>query len=219
MPCRPSRCEALGAQLGRCLPGQGRDPAAHPGQGLLERLCLQGGPLVLLRCLAARAMFGHTGTGSPAVLADVFVTRAPDPAFEVDRRVLAVLGGLMLCLAAMAAMTPAASAIPAPPEPDDAPLPPPPAVTPAGLPPWAILAMLASTVVLSVAATLITLSLERALRARNARRAVRSPPDVPSSTPRTAPDQGAAWSVSEILDSDPALRDRTGRMRHRIINH
>jgi hypothetical protein len=36
----------------------------------------------------------HTGTGAPAVLADVLVTRAPDPAFEVDRRVLVKRGQL-----------------------------------------------------------------------------------------------------------------------------
>jgi hypothetical protein len=64
--------------------------------------------------------------------------------------------------------------------------------------------MLASTVVLSVAATLITLSLERARRARNALHAVRSSPNAPSSTPTPAPEPGAAWSVPEILDSDPA---------------
>src|SRR5580693_10410735 len=88
LPCRPGRREPLRAQFGRRLPGQGGDPAAHPGQGRLERLGLQGGPLVLRHCLATRALLDHTGTSAPAVLADVLVTRAPDPAFEVDRRVL-----------------------------------------------------------------------------------------------------------------------------------
>jgi glutaminase len=93
-PCGPGRREPLGAQLGRRLPGQGRDPAAHPGQGLLERLGLHAGPLVLRPGRAARAVFGHPGTGRPAVLADVLVARAPDPGFQVDRRVLVQLGEL-----------------------------------------------------------------------------------------------------------------------------
>jgi hypothetical protein len=127
---------------------------------------------------------------------------------QASHRALAVLGAFTLGLAAMTAIAPTASATPPPPEPSSylpvAPPLPPPAVTPPVLPLWVIVAMLACTVVLSVGATLITLSLERARRARNARRAVRWSPDAaPARTSTTAPDPGAAWSVPEILDSDP----------------
>ena len=63
MPCRPRRREPRRAQFGRCLPGQDGDPAADPGQGLLECLGLQCGPLVLRRCLATRTQFERSADG------------------------------------------------------------------------------------------------------------------------------------------------------------
>jgi hypothetical protein len=39
-------------------------------------------------------VFGHPGAGRPTVLADVLVACAPDPGFQVDRRVLVKRGEL-----------------------------------------------------------------------------------------------------------------------------
>src|SRR6185312_7983057 len=88
LPYGPGCREPLSAQRGRCLPGQGRDPAAHPGQGLFERLGFHGGPLVFRTRRAPPAVFDDPGAGRPTVLADVLVACTPDPGFQVDRRVL-----------------------------------------------------------------------------------------------------------------------------------
>src|SRR6478672_8345633 len=91
---RPGRRQPFRSQLRRGLPGQGRDPPAHPGQGLFERLGLQDGPLVLWPRLAPPAVLGHGGAGGPAVLADVLVPGTPDPGFQLDGRVLIKRGEL-----------------------------------------------------------------------------------------------------------------------------
>ena len=92
-PCAPGRwpCFAALAASSRSarsaaaeLPGQHRHPAAHPGQGFFERLGLQGSSLVFRSCFAPPTLVDHPGTSAPAVLADVFVPRAPDPGFELD---------------------------------------------------------------------------------------------------------------------------------------
>jgi hypothetical protein len=94
-PCFAARAAASrSAQPRGGLPGQDRHPPAHPGQRLLERLGLHGGVLVLRPRLAARAVLGDPGAGAPPVLADVLVPRAPDPALELDGRVLVQRGEL-----------------------------------------------------------------------------------------------------------------------------
>jgi hypothetical protein len=94
LPRGPSGRDPLGTQLRRGLPGQGRDPAAYPRQGLFERLGLHGRAPVLRPGPATPALLSHAGSGIAAVLADVLVTSAPDPRLQFYGRVLIERGEL-----------------------------------------------------------------------------------------------------------------------------
>jgi signal recognition particle receptor subunit beta len=85
---RPRGGQPLGAQLGRGLLGQDRDPVTHPAQRPLERLGLHRGPLVLRSRLAPAALLRHPRARTPAILAHVLVADPPDPRFQLDGRVL-----------------------------------------------------------------------------------------------------------------------------------